>query len=81
MKKRLFMFLTPDGVTYSSCGNIYPDVDNFQVLGLAEGSTEEEAFEEFLNANKWVFNTNFKNVICIEVKSRIHEGKMFLLDD
>ncbi|WP_456328939.1 hypothetical protein [Archaeoglobus sp.] len=81
MKKRLFMFLTPDEVTHSSCGNIYPDVDNFQVLGLAEGSTEEEAFEEFLNTNKWVFNTNFKNVICIEVKSRIHEGKMFLLDD
>jgi len=79
MKKRPFMFLTPNGITCSSCEEIYPDVDNFQVLGWAEGFTEEEAFEEFVNNNKWITDTNFKNVICIEVKSRIHEGKEFLL--
>jgi len=81
MKKKFFIFLTPDGITYSSYEEIYPDVDNFQVLGWAEGSTEEEAFEEFINTNKWVLNMNFKNVICIEIKSMIHEGKMFLIDD
>lgn len=78
MKKRFFMFLTPDGATYSSCERrICPSVDNFQVLGWAEGFTEEEAFGEFINTNRWIFNTNFKHVICIEVKSRIHEGKTF----
>ncbi len=81
MKKRFFMFLTPDGITYSSCESIHPDVDNFQVLGWAEGFTEEEAFGEFINTNSWIFNMNFKHIICIEVKSRIHEGKTFLIDD
>jgi len=53
MKKRFFIFLTLDGITYSSCGEIYPDVDNFQVLGWAEGSTEEEAFEKFKESMRW----------------------------
>ncbi len=79
MKGRLYLFLTPDGVTYSSCEEVYPDVENFQVLGWAEGNTEEEAFEEFVKNNKWVLKTNFENVVCIEVRKGIHEGTWFSL--
>jgi hypothetical protein len=79
VKKRFFIFLTPDGMTYSSCEGIYPDVDNLQVLGWAEGLTKEDAFEEFLRVNRWVLDTNFKEVICVEARTRIHEGKLFLL--
>lgn len=79
MKNRFFLFLTSDGVTYSSCEELYPDVDNLQVLGWAEGSTMEEAFERFLKANRWILDTNFKNVICVETKTKIHEGKRFLI--
>jgi len=79
MKKRLFLFITPDGVTYSSSGKISPDVDNFQVLGEGEGITEEDAFKSFIEKNKWVLDTDFKEVICIEVKSKISQGKSFVL--
>lgn len=79
MKKRLFLFLTPDGVTYSSSRRIYPDVDNFQILGHSEGIDEEEAFESFLCENKWVLDTDFKEIICIEVKMKISQGKRFVL--
>ena len=48
MKRKLFLFITPDGVTYSSPDKIYPDVDNFQVLGESEGWDEEDAFKSFI---------------------------------
>jgi len=81
MRKRLFMFVTPDGVTYSSPNEIYPDVENLQVLGFGEGLNEEEAFEDFIKKNKWVLETQFNEVICIEVKSRIYQGKRFYLNN
>ncbi|RLF69704.1 MAG: hypothetical protein DRN35_05635 [Thermoplasmata archaeon] len=55
------------------------DVDNFQILGHGEGIDEEEAFASFLRENKWVFDTDFKEIICIEVKKKIFEGKRFIL--
>ncbi len=81
MKKRLFLFLTPDGITYSSAEKTYPDVDNFQVLGFGEGDSEEEAFESFIRENKWVLHTDFKEVICIEVKTKIAQSKRFILKE
>jgi predicted AlkP superfamily phosphohydrolase/phosphomutase len=42
MRKRKFLFLTLDGITYSSCNNFYPDVENLQVLGWAEGINEKK---------------------------------------
>jgi hypothetical protein len=44
-RKRKFLFLTLEGITYSSPEKIEPDVDNLQVLGYAEGKSKEEAFE------------------------------------
>jgi len=79
MKKRLFLFLTPDGLTYSSSGKTYPDVDNFQILGHGEGVNENEAFESFIRENKWILDTDFKEIICIEVMSKISQGKSFVL--
>jgi hypothetical protein len=51
MGKRLFLFLIPDGVTFSSLKFEEPDVDNFQVLSYGEGSNEEEAFDDFKSKN------------------------------
>jgi len=79
MKKRLFLFLTPDGFTYSSSRKTYPDVDNFQILGHGEGVNEDEAFKSFIRENKWILDTDFKEIICIEVKSKISQGKSFVL--
>ena len=81
MKKRLFLFITPDGVTYSSTIKVQPDVDNFQVLGYGEGFTEEQAFDDFIKRNTWVWDTGFNEVISIEIKSKISEGKIFYLQN
>ncbi len=81
MKKKLFLFVTPDGVTYSSPAKTYPDVENFQVLGYGKGYTEREAFDDFVKRNNWVLDTDFNEIICIEIKSRISNGKIFYLQD
>ncbi|MCX8160572.1 MAG: hypothetical protein N3G18_06545 [Candidatus Saccharicenans sp.] len=81
MIKRLFLFITPDGVTYSSYDLNEPDVDNFQVLGYGEGENEDEAFQDFKSQNQWLMNTEFDETICIEIKHRICEGKCFRLKD
>jgi len=81
MRKRLFMFVTPDGSTYSSPNVLAPDVDNFQVLGFGEGKDEEEGFRDFPQNNMWVLDTCFNEVIRVEVKHRIHDGQLFYLDD
>ncbi len=52
MRKRLFIFMTPNGATYSSPIEMYPDMENFQVLGFGEGINEEEAFKDFIENNK-----------------------------
>ena len=79
MKKRLFMFVTADGVTCSSPELAEPDVENYQVLGYGEGSNENEAFNDFLAKNRWLINTKFVEAIGIEIKQKIHEGTFFCL--
>jgi hypothetical protein len=81
MKKKLFLFVTPDGVTYSSAELYEPDVDNFQVLGCGEGLNEDEAFKDFLAENEWVLEKGFEEAICVEIKHRIYKGKVFSLKD
>ncbi len=71
MKKKLFMFFTPEGRTYSSEDEIFPDVDDLQILGYGEGSDVNEAFEDFLSKNKWVLNTNFNQVNVVEIAAKL----------
>jgi len=55
-------------------------VENLQVLGWAEGLVDEEkAFHTFLKANRWVYDTDFKEIICIEIKYFIQQGKRFFI--
>lgn len=81
MSHRLFLFITADGVTYSSPELDKPDVDNFQVLGYGEGQNEVEAYEDFKNKNPWLEDTEFDEIISIEIKHKIHEGKYFSLKE
>lgn len=79
MKKKLFLFITPDGITYSSPELNEPDVDNYQILGYGEGFNENEAFKDFKSQHPWLKDTKFEEAICIEIKQKIHEGKTFCL--
>ncbi len=79
MRKKLFLFVTPEGITFSSPELTEPDVENFQVLGYGEGLNEDEAFKDFLTKNQWLEETKFEEAIAIEIKQKINEGKTFYL--
>jgi len=79
MKRKLCLFVTPDGVTYSTPELSEPDVENYQVLGYGEGLNEDEAFRDFLKNNQWLVDTKFEEAIAIEIKQKINEGKSFYL--
>lgn len=81
MKKKLFLFVTSDGLTYSSADLTEPDVDNFQVLGYGEGQNEEEAFNDFRGRAAWLNTTKFEQVISVEIKHKIFEGTHFYLKE
>ncbi len=79
--KRLFLFITPDGIAYSSSEKLSPDVDNLQVLGYGKGKNEEDALKNFLRSNMWIFNTNFDEIICVEIKKEIPKSKRYFIRD
>jgi len=79
MKKKLFLFITPDGLTFSCPDIEHPDVENLQVIGWEKGFNEEDALKNFLRNNKWIINTCFEKIICLEIKNEIHEAKAFSL--
>lgn len=79
MNEKLYLFVTPDGITYSSAELNEPDVDNYQVLGFGKGRNEKEAFRNFVQNNEWLRGTYFEEAIAIEVKQRIYQGTSFSL--
>lgn len=79
--QRQYLFITLEGITFSSAKEIEPDVDNCQIVGYAEGFNEEDAFKNLISKNPWIINTNFDELVCIEVKQQIREGKRFYLSD
>jgi hypothetical protein len=55
MKK--YIFITPEGETYSPNGN---EVENMQVIGTVESvSNEDEALKKLLQENPWIFDAEF----------------------
>ena len=77
--KRIFIFLSPEGVTFSTNYDQFIEVDNYQVLGFAEGKDEKEAFYNFLRENEWILDTYFNKVFCLEVKHSIVDSKVFYI--
>jgi hypothetical protein len=79
-----YIFITSEGETFQQ-GNIShdADVDNCQVIGFANGASEKEAFKNLKDENDYLLNTNFNELICIELKNEDYYGnaKYFYLGD
>lgn len=59
-----FVFYTFEGYTESPTGKL---IENIQVLGFENGSTETEAKEKLLSHSKWIEKTGFNKY---EIESR-----------
>ena len=64
MKK--FIFLTKEGFTETPDNK---DIENLQVLGFANGKDAEEALDILKQENKYLKDTNFDDIIVMELKN------------
>lgn len=66
---RHFIFLTQEGYTFQpNSESATPDIENLQVLGTASGTDEQNAFYNFIKENEYLLDTDYKDVIAIELK-------------
>ncbi len=67
MEMKKYIFITPEGTTFSPNGN---EVENMQVIGVVEDvSNENEAYKKLLIENEWIIDSEFNvaEFICYEV--------------
>ena len=63
-----YIFLTTEGYTYQpNSESIEPDCDNAQLIGIAEGKNQEEAFKDLLEKYDYLKISNFEEVYCYQL--------------
>jgi len=68
---RHFIFLTQEGYTFQpNSESDVPDIENMQVLGVATGEDANAAFNRFIKENEYLLNTDFDQVLAMELKDR-----------
>jgi len=66
-----YIFITNEGVTYQpDSTSTEPDIENCQVIGFAKGYNEKEAFKNLKKDNKYLLDTNFNEIICMELENK-----------
>ena len=67
MIMKRFIFITPEGTTFSPNGD---EVENMQVIGTVENvENENEALKKLLIENEWIFDSEFNvaEFLCYEI--------------
>lgn len=69
-----YIFITNEGVTFqSNSDSDIPDVENMQVIGFEKGKDIIEAFNKLKDNNTYLLDTNFDEIIGIELKNQNFE--------
>jgi len=79
-----YIFITEEGVTYQpNSTSSEPDIENCQVIGFAKGNNEDEAFKNLKKENEYLLDTNFNEIICMELKNEDYykKAKYFYLGE
>lgn len=71
-----YIFISEEGTTYQpNSMSPEPDIENCQVIGFAKGKDEDEAFKKLTKENDYLLDTNFNEIICIELKNEDYYQK------
>ena len=63
-----YIFLTTEGYTYQpNSESIEPDCDNAQLIGIAEGINQEDAFKKLLDKYDYLKESNFEEIYCYQL--------------
>ena len=70
MEMREYIFITAEGITYQpESKSDMPDIENLQVVGFGRGESPDDAVKNMLKGNGYLKETNFDEIISIELKS------------
>jgi len=69
-----FIFITQEGFTQAPN---FEDIENLQFLGITNGETSREAFENLLKENEWICDSDYTEVQGFELKSE--KGEYFYI--
>lgn len=73
-----YLFLTNEGYTYQpDSESIEPDFENSQLIGIASGNTQEEAFRNLLKERDYLKEFNFDEVYCYKLDDNYQESKKY----
>jgi len=65
-----YIFITQEGSTYQPDSDVSElEIENCQVVGFAKGNNANEAMKNLVKSNEHLLNSNFKELICIEMKN------------
>jgi hypothetical protein len=66
MKK--YIFITCEGSTFQpNSESPEPDIENIQVIGFEQGDSVNDAFNQLLEKNEYLLNTNFDEIFSIQL--------------
>lgn len=73
-----YLFLTNEGYTYQpDSENIEPDCENAQLIGIASGNTQEEAFKNLINEKECLRQFNFNEIYCYKLAEDYEESERY----
>ncbi len=65
-----YIFLTDEGHTFQpDSESDMPDIENLQVIGVAKGKSQEEAFHNLVEDNEWIKETDFNEIFCYQLNN------------
>lgn len=65
-----YIFLTDEGYTYQPYSESdIPDIENLQVIGIASGENEREAFYNLMSRKRYLLQTTFDHIFCYKLSS------------
>ncbi|HAN09704.1 MAG TPA: hypothetical protein DCP90_03725 [Clostridiales bacterium] len=63
-----YIFLTSEGSTFQpNSESIEPDIENLQVVGIANGIDSREAFMNLKNEKECLSKTSFDEIFCYKL--------------
>ena len=73
-----YIFITAEGYTFQpESTSIEPDIENCQVVGFSKGMDEDQAFDNMIKENRYLLETSFDEVICLELKDDYWKHKTY----
>jgi len=71
-----YIFLTSEGYTFQpATDDDSLEIDNLQVIGIAEGNNTDGAFENLLSENPRLAETTFEQIFCYALDKEYEQSR------